>query len=98
MPPGDKLSQQLDRVVNHGSKVRAKLTEVGDLGARRAATIAAAEEPDVEIGREGGIRPGTHAEHGFPRAFERITAPADQEHGTSNKERRRILGRVWSEL
>lgn len=94
----DKLSQQLDRVINHGPKVRQKLREVADEGARRGQQIAAQEEPGAEIGREGGIRPGTHAKHGFPRAYERITAPADQEHGTATRERRRILGRVWSEL
>lgn len=94
----DKLSEQLDRVVNHGPKVRAKLREVADEGARRAQAIAAVEEPGVEIEREGGIRPGTHAKHGFPRAYERIAAPADQEHGTATRPRRRILGRVWSEL
>jgi hypothetical protein len=77
----------LIRAVMQSPKVRAKLAEVADRKAVTARQIAAAEAPDVVIGRYDGTRPKG-------RSYARITAPADYEHGTANIARRRILGRA----
>lgn len=67
--------------------VRAKLSEVADRIAARAEFIAATEAPEVTIRREDGTRPKG-------RPYARVLAPADQEHGTAETVRRRILGRA----
>lgn len=68
--------------------VRAKVAQVADRVARDAKAIAEAEGADeVVIGREDGTRP-------LGRPYSRVTAPLDQEFGTSRVQRRRILGRA----
>jgi hypothetical protein len=67
--------------------VRAKLAQVADGIAADARAIAATEGADVQVRREDGTRPKG-------RPYARVLADADQEWGTSEVARRRILGRA----
>lgn len=67
--------------------VRAKLDEVADGIADRARAVAAAEGLDPEIVQTEGTRPKG-------RPYARVGIPVDQEFGTAEVPRRRILGRA----
>jgi hypothetical protein len=67
--------------------VRAKLDRVADAIAVAAEGIAASEGVDANIGRKSGTRP-------LGRPYARVTADAEQEHGSARTVRRRVLGRA----
>lgn len=72
----------------HHPDVAAHLQVVADRVKGRAASIAAAEEIDMEVTTVAGVRP-----KGRPYVNV-ITNNAEQEFGSSRTERRRILGRA----
>ncbi|MBW8171795.1 hypothetical protein K0651_01865 [Ornithinimicrobium sp. Arc0846-15] len=70
--------------------VRAGLSARADKVSTRAKAIAASEDVDMKIQRRDGTRPKG-------RPYSRVsTDNADQEWGTSNTEKRRVLGRAAS--
>lgn len=78
--------QQAGKVMR-SREVRAKLDRVADAVAAAAEGIAASEGVDANIGRESGTRPRG-------RPYARVTADAEQEHGSARTARRRVLGRA----
>jgi hypothetical protein len=73
--------------VARSAKVRAKLVEVRDRIHARAEAIQAEEGVDVGLAVSEGTRPKG-------RPYARLSADIDQEFGTENVSRRRILGRA----
>ena len=67
--------------------VRAALRARRDVIARRAEAIAADEGVDADVTTSEGTRPKG-------RPYARVSADAEQEFGSSNTARRRILGRA----
>lgn len=80
------LYKQLGKVMR-SRQVRAKLDEVADRIAGRAESAAASAGVDADIRRTSGTRPKG-------RPYARVLASAEQEHGTANTTRRRVLGQA----
>lgn len=82
-----EMSYEFVRGVMQHETTRAALRARRDAIAARAEALAAAEGIDARIEKSEGTRPKG-------RPYARVSADAEQEWGSSNTARRRILGRA----